>query len=214
MVAHDLAGQRFGRLVAMERVPRPGHLRNTRSYWRCRCDCGQSIVSPSNSLLQGHSKSCGCLKRELTRARSTTHGKSGSGELSVWKAMLTRCHNPNSACRDAYAGRGIYVCDRWRNSFPAFLSDMGERPTPAHTLERIDNDGPYSPDNCRWATRAEQSRNTRKTIRLTHDGKTLCLQDWSELTGVRYITLYRRFRCGWTADRVLAPVGQNTGVGF
>lgn len=153
----DFAGRRFGELVVLHRAEnnRHGH-----AVWVCECSCG--IVKPiaAQALRQGQ-QSCGHLFGER-------HGHAGTPIYASWKAMITRCHKPGSGSWENYGGRGIVVCDRWRASFVAFLADMGERPE-GMTLGRIDNDGPYSPDNCQWESPTQQARN-RRTVRLTEGG--------------------------------------------
>jgi hypothetical protein len=115
--------------------------------------------------------------------------------------MHNRCSNPNEPSYKNYGGRGIAVCDRWA-SFEAFAADMGERPA-NHSIDRIDNDGPYSPENCRWATKAEQARNSRRTVMLTHEGETLCLKDWSTRLGIPYARMQYRYSRGWAVAEIL-----------
>lgn len=158
--AADLSGQRFGRLTALRDVGRRGR----RRLWHCRCECGSVTTVVGSDLRSGNTQSCGCLQRERTRVASTTHGFASRNRAHrpyrTWKGMWERCTNPNHVAFARYGGRGIKVCDRWK-SFPAFLADMGEKPSPQHTLDRVDNDGPYSLANCRWATPSEQSKNQR-----------------------------------------------------
>lgn len=151
-------GDRFGRLVVVERL----QIKNThRSWWKLVCDCGQETVSSPDAILSGRKRSCNCYGREVSIAsgRSTAkHNMSSSDEYHIWSGMRTRCRNPKSDYWDRYGGRGITVCDRWAK-FQNFFADMGRRPSSEHSLDRINNDGNYEPDNCRWATRSEQRRN-------------------------------------------------------
>lgn len=138
------------------------------------------------------------MKRSGPIQRKTPH------ELySVWQHMIGRCTNPNGGRSWAnYGGRGIRVCERWRDSFEEFLSDMGPRPSSGHSIDRIDNDGNYEPGNCRWATLAEQARNRRGNLRITHNGETLCVRDWSVRTGIGETTLAYRLKAGMPTDRI------------
>ena len=136
-----------------------------------------------------------------------THGRRGAlrrGAYASWNGMVQRTTNPNDARFADYGGRGIRMCDRWRKSFEAFLADMGDRPTPEHSLDRIDVNGNYEPGNCRWATRKEQQRNQRGNVRLTHNGETLCIAEWAERLGIEYCVIETRLRRGWSVERALS----------
>lgn len=158
-----MIGSQFGRLTVLSEHPIRGGGRKIR--YVCRCECGSEINVLGESLRLNRTVSCGCYARDRATEKNLRHGHSVRGavtaEKRVYAAMKARCSNPNNIAYRHYGGRGIAVCERWSNSFEAFLSDMGERPSSQHSIDRIDNDRGYGPDNCRWATRSEQMANTR-----------------------------------------------------
>ena len=154
----DLAGARIGSLTVLREAERR---RNGNVYWECLCDCGNRKEIAGSSLRRQLSFSCGCGIARANIARSI-HGMTDTQEHHIWKLMIARCHTSPDPL---YGGRGISVCDRWRNSFVAFYADMGPRPSPKHSIDRIDNDGDYEPSNCRWATPHEQGINKRDSRR-------------------------------------------------
>lgn len=187
----DYCGQRFGRLTAqwlLERRDKGDHI------WYFLCDCGGMIHLNIKSARSGHTQSCGCIKREETVERNTTHGLSKTRAYKVWKDMRSRCNNPKNAEYDNYGGRGIMVCDRWGN-FEGFYGDMGDRPE-GMTIDRIEPNGNYEPTNCRWATAIQQANNRRGTIWHTRNGETKPLSEWCVLLGVDHSKARYRKRHG------------------
>ncbi len=165
-IANQLAGKRFTRLLVIKRI---GTTKHGFVLWKCICDCGAKVETTTGELMNGGSKSCGCLRRDRIAKLKYKHGHARSGKQSPtyqsWMAMHLRCTNPNSNNWENYGGRGIKICERWQgeHGFENFLADMGERPD-GLTIDRIEVNGNYEPGNCKWATRAEQRKNQRRTV--------------------------------------------------
>ena len=176
----DLKDQKFGRLVALE--PVSFGLRGAK--WLCRCDCGQTCLVPVGNLTSGNTKSCGCLRRELSAKLNFKHGQTAHGKRSpeneAWHHMIQRCENPNYPRYFDWGGRGIKVCERW-HKFENFYEDMGDRPSFEYSLDRIDNDGDYEPGNCRWATRKEQRANSRPASHGSRRQRCFFACDWNTM---------------------------------
>lgn len=202
----DLTGKRFGRLTVLTKSPE----KKDRSYtWVCQCDCGK-ITHPiiTNRLLHGGTRSCGCLRNDLTRQRSVKHGMYSTRLYGVWSAMKRRCLNPNVDRYKSYGGRGITICDEWINDFQAFCDwAIANGYRDGLSIDRIDNDGDYCPENCRWITMAEQAGNKSSTILVEINGESKTLVEWSHITGILYGTLYRRYLRGDRGIALIREVG-------
>lgn len=208
----DLPRQ-FGRLTVIRFAGRKGSRNEPRV--ECLCECGRSSIKPWRSLLTGKTQSCGCLSVEASRSRMTTHGHATkgriSGEYRVWSAVIKRCCCESDSAFPNYGGRGIQICDRWRNSFEAFLADVGPRPSLSHSLDRYpNNDGNYEPGNVRWATAKEQAKNRRSNVLLTANGETLHITEWAARIGTTCTIISGRLDRGWTVERaVTTPPGKS-----
>lgn len=196
----NLTGSVFGRLTALEISGRRcGQLK-----WKCICECGSTTEVFGAALRSGHTRSCGCLNDEILANRARTHGKSRSGEFqkeyTAWCSMKTRC----KSSRKDYGGRGIRVCDRWKNSFEDFLSDVGPAPSAEHSIDRFpNNDGNYEPGNVRWAKVLEQNNNTRKNVFLEYGGERLSVSRWAAKLGIGRSTLHARIERGLPVEEIL-----------
>lgn len=210
--ALNLLGERFGRLVVVERGPLNRHRKAT---WRCQCDCGRETVSVAGNLRSGRSTSCGCRTKERTSEVSSTHGMSATREYRIWSGMIDRCRRRRRKDFAHYGGRGIRVCERWQNSFEAFFADMGPRPSPAHSIDRIENEGDYEPDNCRWATKREQLNNTRRSRFVAFRGERMSVADAARAAGAvapAHCCAHRLDR-GWSVESaVMTPCGAHKSI--
>lgn len=198
----DLTGRTFGRLTGIVRVGSDPHGTAT---WEFLCECGTRVTRTGTEVTRGKTLSCGCLRRDIAPVMNATHGEWGCAEWQTWSSMRARCENVSHKAYANYGGRGIMVCERW-SSYENFLADMGRRPSPAHSLDRINNGLGYTPDNCRWASRSVQSRNRRTNVLIEHNGESLCLAEWGERLGLTGEAIRRRLRDGWSvADAVTRP---------
>ena len=196
----NLSGRRFGRLSVLSYAGRVG--RSKISAWLCRCDCGTEKIILATRLSCGV-QSCGCLRMEAVVKSRRTHGMSKSAEYRIWCNMRSRCGDRSSKSYPDYGNRGIAVCQRWKDSFADFISDMGMRPSSLHELDRMDNQGNYERSNCRWVERLVNARNKRSNHRITFNGITMCISEWSEKTGLARHVIWKRLKCGWTVARTL-----------
>lgn len=212
----NLVGQKFGRLtvISFKRFRRRPDGRAVEGMWNCKCNCGKKLIVGVANLKRPN-PSCGCYRRENCGNQFRTHGDTVNGKKSAeyyaWVDMKDRCYDEKDKFYHNYGGRGIRVCRRWLNSYADFLADMGRKPSRKHTLDRIKNNGNYTPANCRWATLKEQSRNRRTNRILSMGGKRRCLVAWSELTGIPAITIHARIKRGWSVKRALTEPVQKQG---
>lgn len=197
--ALDLTGKTFGRLRA---VARAANGPRGQARWKCECLCGKSSEVASSSLRRGFTKSCGCLMREVRESGDSTrkHGMRHSKEYEAWRHMRSRCTKTYDISYPRYGARGIKVCARWMESFEAFLEDVGPSPSPRHSIERLDSDGDYEPNNCTWATLEQQARNKRNTRYVEFGGQRKCLADWCDEFNVRYPVVASRLDRGWPPE--------------
>lgn len=195
-----MAGQRFGRLVVIRERKRPAS-GDRAARWLCLCDCGKTYTVRGVSLRSGHTKSCGCIKR----THGESHGaKARSPEYRSWESMKRRCLNQRDTKYPRYGARGILICAQWLDNYAAFLEDMGRKPSPRHTLDRIENDGNYEPGNCRWATPGEQSRNSSRSWRVRLNGRVLTKRGLAAALGISRTTIDNRLRSGDTVADIIA----------
>lgn len=194
----DLTGEKFMRWTVVGIDP------DNKRHLLCRCDCGSVRSVYRWSLTRKKSRSCGCFRDEVKKKHSTTHNMANTPEYESWQGCKKRCYNKRTLKYPRYGGRGIKVCNRWLTSFENFLSDMGMRPSPKHSLHRVDNDGNYEPSNCVWATPRIQSRNTSKTRFVVFNGKRLPLAEHAEREGLDYKTVHSRLQRGYSMEMVFS----------
>lgn len=176
----NIIGNTYNKLTVIEYIGQ--------SKWKCLCNCGNYTEVRGFDLKRNHTKSCGCLAEK----NALKHGKRNSKEYNSWRAMKDRCYNTSNLKYKDYGGRGIEICNRWLESFENFLEDMGEKPK-GYSIDRIDNNGNYTPENCRWRSSKEQSYNKRNTLIIEHNNELRNLSEWSQILNIPYNTLKSRF---------------------
>ena len=198
----NLTGKRFGKLVAIKTI---GKNKNGAYLWQCKCDCGNEIIANVGNLKNGHTKSCGCLRVDRCKTNFTKHGLEHTRLYGIWSDMRLRCYDEKNIAYHRYGGRGITICDEWKNDVKAFYDwATANGYKDSLTIDRIDNDGNYCPENCRWATIKEQASNRRSNILVTHNGKTQTMKEWANEVGIPYKVVWARVqKLGWSAERAL-----------
>jgi hypothetical protein len=208
--AIDIAGQRYGSLVAIKPIGKCWKS----ITWECVCDCGATTSSIVYKLRSGKKTSCGCQRAanigKGVKRHGDTIGLKTTAEYRIWSSMKSRCCLPTNRAFHWYGGRGITVCDRWMK-FENFLADMGRRPSAKHSLDRADNDKGYAPGNCRWATQKEQTNNSRNNVRLRLGVREMTISEWSTETGIDQNTISVRVRRGWSVEKSLTTPPHNRG---
>lgn len=185
----DLTGKRFGRLLV---IGCAGKNQSNQTKWSCLCDCGNTITALGYNLKNGNTKSCGCLQKDIMKTQLLKHGKTGSRLFNTWLHMKQRCNNPNDRAYKNYGARGITVCDEWQNDFEAFYTWATTSGYSDNlTIDRIDNNGSYSPENCRWITIQEQQGNKRDNVRVTFNGQIKTVSEWAREFNCRTSAVYR-----------------------
>jgi hypothetical protein len=195
----DLTGKRFGRLsVVME----DGRSNYGERRWKCSCDCGNVVSVTGKNLVRGASRSCGCLRNERVSEATTTHGMSKTKLYRTWERMRSRCGYQDNPAYNNYGKRGIRVCEEWDNDFLVFYNwAMDNGYSEGLSIDRIDNNGDYEPDNCRWATRKQQMNNTRTNHMITYNGETKTISQWADFFDIDYKLFYNRLsNNNWEID--------------
>lgn len=204
----DVIGKRFGRLFVTG-IGEPGRKNETR--YRCECDCGESVDLYGYALTSGRTKSCGCLRRDNTRAMKTVHGMYGTSEYKSWTSMKDRCLNPDNHAYKDYGGRGIGIYKPWIDSFEAFYSYMGDKPDRSYSIDRIDNDRGYEPGNVRWATDRMQCENRRNVRHYDFQGLRMLADEIGEHIGVRRGVVRKLLNRGHELDEIVEDIVFNVG---
>lgn len=205
----NLQGQRLGRLIVLECV---GVDKYHNRMWKCKCDCGGYIITTANILKRGKAQSCGCLQKEKAAMQHYRHGQYKSRLYGIWEEMKRRCKDKKCWKYQYYGGKGIAVCNTWDEDYLSFAEwALKHGYSDNLSIDRIDNNKGYSPDNCRWATKREQARNRSNNVLITYNGKTQILVEWCEELNLPYSLMQSRIKKGWTAERAFTTPKLNTG---
>ncbi len=211
----DLTGSRFGKLTVMRQAEDYVYENGKRrTQWECRCDCGNTVFVEQSNLKRGNSSSCGCLCRELNIRRSTKHGDKHTRLYRIWCGIKCRCQNENSTSYENYGARGITMCKEWQDSYTHFkewaLNNGYTETNHLLSIDRLDVNGDYTPENCKWSNPKEQANNRRNTAFITFNNESHSLSEWSDIVGIKYHTLFARiYKLGWDLGDALRPSQQN-----
>ena len=202
----DLTGQKFGRLKILKLAYKKirNDKKSSRCYWLCQCDCGNTSIVLTDLLKSGHTQSCGCIAKEKRLKALTKHNLSNTRLYNIWCGIKSRCYNKNFIEYKNYGGRGITICNEWKNDFQNFYDwSMTNGYTDDLSIDRIDVNGNYEASNCRWVTQKQQCRNMRKSHYLTYNNETLTVAEWAEKLNIKYSTLIARCYKNWTEEEIL-----------
>lgn len=206
-VITNLKGQKYNKLKVLEFA----EIKNGHTFWKCLCDCGNTLNAEAYNLKSSHTKSCGCEKTRLIKEK-VENSWTKVDEYKVYSGMLSRCNNPNNKSYINYGDRGIKVCKKWseqRYGFLEFYKSVGRRPTKHHEIERLDNNRGYEPGNCAWVIRDVNAKNKRNTLKIEHNGQTKTARVWAKEYGLQYGTVYWRYRHGLKGDDLFRQINGN-----
>lgn len=205
----NIIGKKFGRLTVLKFHHNSGKPRYE-NFFECKCECGNLKVCSMQNLISGNTQSCGCIKKEQTIQMFTKHGKRHTRLYRIWLNMKNRCNNKKSKCFYYYGGKGIKIYDEWLNDFMSFYNwSMSHGYRDDLTIDRIDNNKDYCPENCRWVTYLQQGRNTERNHLLTINGETRCICEWAEYVGICKDTIYNRMKKGLSGEDLIKPTKYN-----
>lgn len=197
----DISGNRYGRLLVLNEYEIRKH---NHAYWLCRCDCGKTKYVSGSNLMRGLTKSCGCMRSEVSHIVNSTHGLSNHRLFHTWVNMRDRCNNSHRADFVRYGKRGICVCEEWKD-FKAFYDwAIANGYEDGLTIDRIDNNGNYEPSNCRWVSPKVQANNTRRNRKLSYQERTGTISEWADYLGITYSCMLSRVRRGWSMERIVS----------
>lgn len=200
----DLTGKKFGKLTVIKRV---GSDKYKNAIWLCRCDCGKETVKITSRLKSGYTKSCGCLTVQKLLERNTKHNQANTRLYKIYKGLLQRCYITSNPAYKNYGGRGIRICDEWVDKKSGFINFYNWAISNGYkgnlSIDRINNNGNYEPNNCRWATRKQQSNNRRNSHYITYNGETHTLKEWTEILNISYSMLSHRIQRNWDLEKAL-----------